>query len=190
MKNIQKNLVIIDYQYDFVAIDGDLTCGESAINIESNILELVDKYKENNIFVTYDTHYESDWTGNKKSNEARIFPIHCIYGTKGHELYGKLGEVLEHVEHEKIYKTSFGTEKLIKSIIMKNDPNEPVSIQFCGVATNVCVFQSIILCYNYLVQNNVDFEIIVDKNTVASFDDKLEKEALNYLENTLNVKIK
>ncbi len=190
MKNFQENLVIIDYQYDFVALDGKLTCGQKAIDIEPNILSLIDKYEDKNIFVTYDTHYESDWEKDKKTNEAMIYDIHCVYDTKGHELFGKLEEKLKDIPHDKIYKTSFATEKLVKSIVMKNDPNEPISIQFCGVATNICVFQNIILCYNYLVQNNLNFEIVIEKNTVASFDDEAEKVALDYLIHTLNVKVK
>ncbi len=189
MKNIQKNLVIIDYQYDFVALDGKLTCGQSAIDIEENISILIDKYKGENIFVTYDTHYESDWEKDKKTNEAMLYDIHCVYDTKGHEIFGSIAEKLARVDHEKIYKTSFATEKLIKSIVMKNDPNEPILLQFCGVATNICVFQNVILCYNYLVQNNLNFEIILEKNSVASFDDVLAKQALDYLEMTLNVKV-
>ncbi len=190
MDNVQKNLVIVDYQYDFVALDGQLTCGQSAIDIESNILSLIDEYKDENIFVTFDTHYESDWEENKKTNEAENFPIHCVYDTKGHELFGKLSEKLKDIEHEKIYKNAFATEKLVRKIISKNDPNLPIEVQFCGVATNVCVFQNIILLYNYFVQNNLKFSIVIDKRTVASFDEILEKQALDYLTSTLNVKIK
>lgn len=190
MDNIQKNLVVVDYQYDFVALDGNLTCGESAVSIEQNIISLINKYKNNNIFITYDTHYETDWNENDKSNEADIFPMHCVYNTKGHDLYGKINDTLVGIEHEKIYKNSFATEKLVKSILLKNDPNEPIEVQFCGVATNVCVFQNVILLYNYFVQNNVKFSIVIDKNTVASFNSELENQALEYLKSTLGIILK
>ncbi len=189
MDKVQKNLVIIDYQNDFVSIDGILTCGKDAAGIEENILELIDKYKDDNIFVTYDTHYETDWNNDGKTNEAHIFPMHCIYNTEGHKLYGKLAEKLAEVPHEDIYKTSFATEKLVKSIILKNDPNEPIMVQFCGVATNVCVFQNVILCYNYFVQNNLNFKIMIERNSVASFDKDLEKQTLDYLIENLNVTV-
>ncbi len=189
MEKIQKNLVIVDYQNDFVSIDGILTCGKEAVEIEHNILSLVDRYKDDNIFVTYDTHYETDWNENSKTNEAHVFPMHCVYNTNGHQLYGALADKLKNVPHEDIYKASFATEKLVKSIIMKNDPNEPIIVQFCGVATNVCVFQNVILCYNYFVQNNLNFQIIIEKNSVASFDKVLEKQTLDYLKDNLNVKV-
>ncbi len=56
-----KNLVIIDYQNDFVALDGGLTCGEPAIAIENNIVNKIQEYKSDNIFVTFDTHIEDNW---------------------------------------------------------------------------------------------------------------------------------
>lgn len=191
MAEIQKNLVIIDYQNDFVALDGGLTCGQPAIDIENNILNLIDNYNGDNIFVTLDTHYTTDWgtEQNKdlKTNEAEIYPLHCVYNTDGHKLFGKLEKKLSDVEHEIIYKNSFASDKLVKSILYKNDPNLPIEIKFCGVATNVCVFQNIILLYNYLVQNNLTFSIVVDKNCVASFDSELEQQSLDYLKNVLGV---
>lgn len=189
MKNLQKNLVIVDYQYDFVALDGNLTCGQSAINIENAILSLVDSYKNENIFVTYDTHYETDWNEDQKTAEAKTYPMHCVFQTKGHDLFGGLEEKLKDVKHEKIYKASFATEKLARKIIEKNDPNEPLEIKFCGVSTNVCVMQNVILIYNYLAQNNIDFKIVIDRNTVASFDDELGEQSLNYMRDILGVEI-
>ncbi|MFV0518948.1 MAG: cysteine hydrolase family protein [Lachnospirales bacterium] len=190
MDKVQKNLVIIDYQYDFVALDGKLTCGQSAIDIEKNILALISEYKNENIFITYDTHNEIDWEDDTKKNEAEIFPCHCIDGSEGFELFGGLNKAIEDISVTKVYKNTFASEKLVKSIIMKNDPNEEILVQFCGVATNVCVFQNVILLYNYFVQNGIKFSILIDKNTVASFDETLEKQALDYLVNTLGVKIK
>lgn len=191
---VQKNLVIIDYQYDFVALDGLLTCGQPAIDIEDNILKLVNEYRNENIFVTFDTHSNNDWEDGTRSVESKSFPKHCVKNTKGHNLFGKLEDVLKDVNHERIYKNSFGSNKVVESIINKNiiskdDVNKFIEVQFCGVATNVCVFQNILLLYTYFVENNIDFSIIVDKNTVASFDETLEQHSLDYLVNTLGVKV-
>ncbi len=190
MEIIQKNLVIVDYQNDFVALDGALTCGQPAIDIEGNILSLVDSYKGKNIFVTYDTHYTTDWDDDTKTNEANIFNMHCVYNTKGHEIYGKLKEKLESIEHEDVYKNSYATEKLVRAIMFKNDPNEKIEIEFCGVATNVCVFQCILLVYNYLVQNDLKFSITLNRQCVASFDKELEEQAIKYLQDVLGVVVK
>lgn len=190
MKIVQKNLVIIDYQNDFVELDGKLTCGQSAIDIEKNIIALIDDYKNENIFVTYDTHYENQWEDGKETNEAKVFPKHCIFETKGHSLYGKLEDKLSDTKYESIYKNSFATEKLVKAILLKNDPNMPIDVKFCGVATNICVFQNVIMLYNYFVQNNIKFSISIDENAVASFDDELERQSLEYLKNTLGVIVK
>lgn len=184
-----KNLIIVDYQYDFVALDGLLTCGQPAIDIEPNILNLIDAFKDENIFVTYDTHYAKDWNDDTLTNEAKIFPMHCVFETEGHSLFGTLEDKLSTISHEKIYKNSFATEKLVKKILEKNNPNEELLIEFCGVATNVCVFQNVLLVYNYLTQNGIKFSIAIHTNAVASFDSTLEQQSLDYLKNTLGVKI-
>ncbi len=187
---MNKNLVIIDYQNDFVKLDGSLTCGEPAIKIENNIVSKIEQYKSENIFVTFDTHKDSEWEEDSVSTEGKIFPKHCVMYTEGHELYGNVGEKLKEVEHTKVYKNTYATPKLVKEIIEKNDVNEKIVVEFCGVATNICVFQTVIFTYNYFVTNGIEFDIIIDKDCVASFDEQLEKSSLDYLVNTLNVTLK
>ncbi len=185
-----KNLVIIDYQNDFVKIDGSLTCGEPAIAIENNIVNKIEEYKKNNIFVTFDTHVEADWQDDSKSCEGKLFPKHCVMNTNGHELYGKVKTTLENIHYTKIYKNTYATAKLAKELIMKNNVNEKIFVEFTGVATNICVFQNIIMLYNHFVTNGIEFEIILNKNCVASFDATLEEQSLNYLVNTLGITVK
>ncbi len=187
MKN--KNLVVIDYQNDFVKLDGALTCGQSAIDIENSIVNKIKSYKDENIFVTLDTHYTTNWDEDRKSPEGEIYPLHCVLNTPGHDLFGQVGDILKDMEHTKIYKNTFATDKLAKKIIEKNNCDSKVIVEICGVATSVCVFQNTILLYNYFVTNNIDFQIIISKNSVACFNAELEKITLNYLVSTLGVKV-
>ncbi len=184
-----KNLVVIDYQNDFVKLDGSLTCGQSGIDIESDIVSKIKSYKNNNIFVTIDTHYDNNWEEDNKTPEASIYPKHCIMGTEGHKIYGKVNEALENINHTIVYKNTFATDKLAKKIIEKNNCDKKIIVEICGVATSVCVFQNTILLYNYFVTNNIDFQIIIDKSCVACFDAELEKTTLNYLVSTLGVTV-
>ncbi len=186
---MNKNLVIVDYQNDFVSLDGSLSCKEDAIAIESNIANKIEQYKNDNIFVTLDTHLESDWEDDSKSFEGKIYPKHCVMYTEGHELYGNVKTKLQEIKHTKIYKNTFATPKLAKEIIQKNNVNEKITVEFTGVATNICVFQNIILLYNYFVTNGIEFEIIMNRNCVASFDKGLEEISINYLVQTLGITV-
>ena len=53
---MKRLLLVIDYQNDFVADDGALTCGKMAQDIEDNILAAIDLYEKDTIYFTKDTH--------------------------------------------------------------------------------------------------------------------------------------
>ena len=77
-------LIVVDYQNDFV--DGALGF-EKAKELEPYLVNLIEEYKKNNddIIYTMDTHQENYL----QTEEGKYIPVvHCIRGTKGHELYG------------------------------------------------------------------------------------------------------
>ncbi|MEI3535450.1 MAG: isochorismatase family protein [Bacilli bacterium] len=79
-------LIVVDYQNDFV--DGALGF-EKAKELEPYLVNLIEEYKKNNddIIYTMDTHQENYL----QTEEGKYIPVvHCIRGTKGHELYGKI----------------------------------------------------------------------------------------------------
>lgn len=185
-----KNLVIIDYQNDFIDLEGTLNCGQDGIDIDNNISRLIGDYKDKNIFVTFDTHTLNEWSDENRSPEGTLYPAHCVINTWGHEIYGKTKEALEGVKYIPIYKNTFATNKLAKEIIERNDCSKEIEIEFAGVATNICVLQNIILLYNYLVMNNIKFKFYVHRVNVASFDRALGEQALSYMEDVLGINIK
>ena len=83
-------LINIDYTYDFVATDGKLTCGVPGQKIEDEIVKITDLFKQRGEYIVFaiDGHEEND----KFHPENKLFPPHNINGTKGRDLYGKLGE--------------------------------------------------------------------------------------------------
>lgn len=185
-----KNLIVVDYQNDFVDLNGTLNCGETGIKIDVNISNKIADYSNDNIFVTFDTHTTDEWTDNNRTPEGKIHPAHCIINTWGHELYGRTKEALEKVKYTPIYKNTYATNKLVKEIMENNDCSKEIEVEFVGVATNICVLQNIITLYNFLVTNNIKFKIYVDKSCVASFNKELEDQSIIYMENTLGVIIK
>jgi nicotinamidase-related amidase len=98
-------LLIIDMQNDFVKESGSLSV-ESAQETVPGIRSLIDKAKKHNVKVCYtqDTQLEKD-------KEFKIWPRHCVKGTKGWEIIDMLKPEKEDLVFQKnrydgFYETS------------------------------------------------------------------------------------
>ncbi len=166
-------LVVIDYQKDFV--DGALGFSEAAM-LEDKIYDKVDKYlsKKGNVFFTFDTHF-SDYA---KTREGKNIPIpHCLYGTEGWQLYGKLQKYSssEITNTYRIIKKTFGSKSLpfvVDSIIPKVS-----EIEICGVVTNMCVISNAVILQSHFPEAR----IMVNAGCCASFDKELHEKALDVM---------
>lgn len=179
-----KTLVVIDYQNDFVASDGLLTCGPPAQEIKNNLINLINEILLENgtIIFTLDTHNELFY---KDTLESEQFPIHCIASTNGHCLYGGLESFLikypEQVSTE--YKISFSlSTKQIEKILLSDE------IILCGVATNICVLQNAIGFYNISADTYGKTNFYIAENCCASFDLQSHNEAIKYMKDILGFK--
>lgn len=165
---MKKCLVVIDYQNDFVS--GSLGF-EKAKELDSEIANLIEKYHNNSddVVFTLDTHYD-DYMN---TIEGKSLPVpHCIKGTIGHNLYGKVSHSVK--ESDLLFeKNTFGSDKLFE--YLKN--NRYSSIELVGVVTNICVISNAVIAKTAQPET----EIIVNKNLVASNDDKLNDEALSVM---------
>lgn len=172
---MKKLLVVVDYQNDFV--DGALGF-DKALEIEPYIIELIKTYQahDDDIYFTKDTHYENYI----ETQEGKNLPVpHCIKGTKGHELHGELEELSK--GHTIIEKPAFPSLELAE--ILKDKDYEEVRV--VGVVTDICVLSNCIMIKSALPEAI----ITVDTKGCASFDDKLEKAALEVLNKSLQVKV-
>ena len=165
---MKKCLVVVDYQNDFVS--GSLGF-EKAKELDSKIANLIDKYHNNSddVVFTLDTHYD-DYMN---TNEGKSLPVpHCTKGTIGHNLYGKVSQSVK--ESDLLFeKNTFGSDKLFE--YLKN--NRYSSIELVGVVTNICVISNAVIAKTAQPET----EIIVNRNLVASNDDKLNDEALSVM---------
>ena len=156
---MKKCLVVVDYQNDFVS--GSLGF-EKAKELDSEIANLIEKYHNNSddVVFTLDTHYD-DYMN---TNEGKYLPVpHCIKGTIGHNLYGKVSHSVK--ESDLLFeKNTFGSDKLFE--YLKN--NRYSSIELVGVVTNICVISNAVIAKTAQPET----EIIVNKNLVASYDRK------------------
>lgn len=177
-------LIIIDYQYDFVADDGLLTAGKKAQDIENNIYNLANEYIKNNsdIIFTLDTHIKEEWHIHP---ESKSFNIHCEKGTKGHNPYGKLKETLFYKNCKILEKKGYApTIQDIEDIVNNYD-----NIELCGVVTDICVLQTAITIYNACANMGKNINFKVNPNACASFNKNGHTSALDYMKNILGFKI-
>lgn len=171
---MKKLLVIIDYQNDFV--DGALGF-EKAKTLEPFIYDKVNKYLENGekVLFTYDTHYENYL----QSREGKNLPIvHCVKGTNGHKLYGRINEFINIKNILHYEKEGFGISPKDMIKIANEIGNDIDEIEIVGVVTNICVISNIVL-FQSQYRNS---DIIVDAKLCASFDDNLHEKALDVAE--------
>lgn len=179
---MKKALIIIDFNNDFVADNGKLTCGKVAQQIDDKIANLVEEFSKNGDFIVNacDNHIEND----KYSIEKDMFPAHC-FDDYGKDLYGKTKIAVSKVNADNylyIPKNRFsafaGTPLDLK--LKERLVNEIVLV---GVCTDICVLHCAIDGYN------LGYKITVIKDAVASFNQEGHNYALTHFENVLGAKI-
>ena len=167
---MKKLLIVIDYQNDFV--DGSLGFQDAKL-IEEYIVNLIDEYHQNNqdVIFTLDTHQDNYL----KSQEGINLPIvHCIDGTSGHQLYGKVKQQV--ALSDKIFKKpTFGSLDL--GIYLKDKDYDEITI--VGVVSNICVISNAIIAKAALPEA----KIIIDCKGIASNDIALQNKAIDILSN-------
>lgn len=168
---MKKILVVIDYQNDFV--NGALGF-KKAERLELGIYDKANKYLENGdkVLFTYDTHNE-DYL---ETREGKNLPVmHCIKGTDGHKLFGKINEFLSAENTLHLEKEGFGIAPKDMLNIVDKVGEDISEIELIGVVTNICVISNIVMLQSQY--RNAD--IIVDASLCASFDDELHEKALD-----------
>lgn len=160
-------LVVVDYQNDFV--DGSLGSGAAAA-IEGAICARMEDYigTGDAVFVTMDSH-GADYL---RTREGVMLPVeHCIKGTEGWKLHGRVCDIVRMGKCTVIEKDTFGCSRLL-DVLRPFD-----SIEICGVATNICVLANAVMARTA----NPQARVFVRRDCVASYDEKLGEETLDVL---------
>ncbi len=161
-------LLVVDYQNDFV--DGSLGF-PGAVAIEAAIVEKIRTYRARGDMVafTYDTHAQTYL----ESLEGRNLPVtHCVAGTPGWELYGKVAN-LRLPEDKVFHKPGFGSAELLDWL--RTRPF--AGIELCGVVTNICVLSNAVIAKTAQPET----PITVDAQCVAGNDPALHEASLDVM---------
>jgi len=166
---MKKCLIVVDYQNDFVT--GSLGFPQ-AVELEDAIADKIAQYRQagDEVLFTFDTH-----TGEYLlTREGRYLPVpHCIGGTEGHKLFGRVGELVREDDWCFI-KYTFGSDALF-DFLRKNSFSH---IELVGVVTNICVISNAVLCRTAQPETDVS----VDAACCASNDPALGEKALDVME--------
>lgn len=181
---MKRALINVDYTYDFVADDGKLTCGAPGQAIEKKIVEITQRFINNDEYVAFgiDAHELDDLL----HPETASFPEHNIIGTSGIELYGELKQVYEANRtndnlfyfHKTRYSAFTGTNLELK--LRERNIEE---LYLVGVCTDICILHTAIDAYNK------GFKIVIPRNGVASFNQGAHEWALNHFKEVLGARI-
>lgn len=176
-----KALIIVDYTNDFVADNGQLTCGKPAQQIEQAIVDLAKTFEKSGDFIVLatDKHDSND----PFHPESKLFPEHNVMGTVGREFFGQLAQLVHtHPNWYQMDKTRysafFGTN--LDSKLRERHINE---IHLCGVCTDICVLHTAIAAYE------LGYNIVVHEQAVASFNEEGHRYALTHLKNVLGANV-
>jgi len=179
-----KALLIIDYTNNFVDDKGALTCGKPAQELEDYIVKTAQDFYSNGDYVILptDTHFENDVF----HPEHKLFPPHNIAGTWGQKLYGKLDEwYQEHQADEKVYQFAKNRYSAFQNTNLDNFLRERgiKDLYLVGVCTDICVLHTAIGGYN------LNYQLTILKDGVATFTDNGQEWALEHFKNSLGATV-
>jgi len=176
---MKRLLIVVDYQKDFV--DGALGF-EGAELLEEPILAKIAAYREagDPVWFTFDTHHP-DYAN---TQEGRKLPIpHCLEGTPGWGLYGKVAEA-QLDSDEAFLKPTFGSIELCARLAKAQQVATGLgslpfaSIELVGLVSNMCVLSNAVIARTACP----DVPIIVDAACTAAPDPIANEKALDIME--------
>lgn len=171
-------LLVVDMLNDFIRQDGALYCGERAEEIVPFVEGKVREFVSLGLPVIFiiDAHDPQDL-------EFKRFPPHCIYGSEGSDVIRELKAQVEEYSFairvpKNRYSGFFKTN--LNSILRDLDPK---TVEVVGVCTNICVMYTVEeLC-------NRDFDVVVHRDGVTSFDQEAHQWAIKQMSEVLGARV-
>jgi nicotinamidase/pyrazinamidase len=166
-------VLVIDMVRGFMEEGYTLYIGAKARGIIPMIQKLLDRElaRGSKIYFICDNHDPDDL-------EFKMFPPHCIAGTKEAEVIPELAGYPGDVIPKKRYSGFYGTtleEKLRKL--------KPDKLIICGVLTDICVM------HTTADARNRDYAVEIPVNCVASSDEAAHRFALEHMEKVLGARL-
>ena len=172
-------LIVIDMINDFMDSDGALFVGDHSLKIVPEIRKLVklEHLNERPVVFVKDSHTPND-------KEFARFPKHALALSWGARIIKGIDYNLENdlTIYKNRYNAFFGTNLETNLNSLDVSP-EKTTVTVVGVCTDICVMDTV----GWLA--NMDYNIVVPENCVASFDAEGHKYALKRMKTLYGVKI-
>ena len=163
--SVKKLLIVVDFQNDFV--NGSLGFPEAAA-LEESIYNKILEYNNDEVIYTLDTHYNNY----RDTKEGKLLSVpHCIEGTEGRKIYGKVYELLKNKRC--FEKNTFPSLELGKYIENKNYD----VIELCGLVSSICVLSNAVIAKAACPEA----EIIIDSRLTADSDKNMRQKAFDIM---------
>jgi len=166
-------LLVIDMLNGFLEPGHNLYCGDHAREIIPNVKNLIKAKLKNGdkVFFVCDNHEPNDL-------EFKMFPVHCVKGSEETNIISELASYA--YAEDIILKTRYSA--LFKTTLkQKLEILDPRKIILSGVCTDICVMHSA------SDLRNLDYEVEVPVDCVATFNQEAHSYALNHMEKILGV---
>ena len=166
-------VLVIDMLRGFLEEGYPLSLGAGSRKIIPNIQKLLERELVEGSKVIYlcDNHDPDDL-------EFKMFPPHCIEGTKEVEIIPELAAYPGDVIPKKRYSGFYGTD--LETKLEKLNPDK---IIICGVLTNICVM------HTTADARNRDYEVEIPVDCVASPDEEAHRFALEHMDRVLGARL-
>lgn len=175
--NPKRVLVVVDYQVDFVD-GGAFGRIEPAVALEDAIYDRVKEYQDAGDIVIYtmDTHPADHYA---LTREGQVNPEHCVPGTDGWQVYGRVRELLTPERAILVMKGTYGSPDLPYVVRTIQDQGTRIEyIEFAGVSTTCRVLHNAIMLFNFFPE----LPMVFDDTTTASYTDERTADQLDELE--------
>ncbi|MDH7511597.1 MAG: isochorismatase family cysteine hydrolase [Clostridiales bacterium] len=162
-----KALLVIDMLKDFIEKSGALCCGDESRRIIPFIKKKIEDFHCSGGLVIFikDSHRQDD-------AEFRMFPPHCVKGTRGAEIIDELPVAEGDVIVDKTrYSAFYGTN--IEQVLKDRAVTE---VHVVGVCTSICVMDTV------GDLRNRDYPVVVHTGGVADFDPDAHRFSLRRME--------
>ena len=166
-------VLVVDMLVGFLEDGHNLYCGDEARRIIPNVQRLIESEQSKGSEVVFicDTHDPDDL-------EFKVFPVHCVRGTREAEVIPELAGYQGDVVRKRRYSAFFETD-----MAERLERLAPDKVIICGVCTDICVM------HTAADARNRDYEVEVPVDCVASFDQRAHANALEHMEKILGAQL-
>ena len=166
-------VLVVDMLVGFLEEGHNLYCGDEARQIIPNVQRLIEDEQAGGSDVVFicDTHDPDDL-------EFKIFPVHCVRGTREAEVIPELAGYRGEVVRKRRYSAFFETD-----VAERLERMAPDKVIVCGVCTDICVM------HTAADARNRDYDVEVPVDCVASFDRRAHEYALEHMAKILGARL-